>query len=275
MFTLLVSAVPLYKATNSALDVPPSPFPVAVLPPPTVLSLSPCLCSPRGRDHGHASHHGTERGTGGGIGPHGEPRAVLQDPGKHPTGDARSCVCVAASLSSADAPGPGSEPAAGPRAGLWSRTGPPCRRCATRCGSKGGLGIEGTGETQRRKSVVSVGKLITGGRGSRLKEGDECKWSSRLSAPEIFGIGLQWEKVGLCWERNHHFHPISDSAFCGDGNNLPDISWTGARHRELWPTLQTAWSEGSLCGCKLIPLVSVGCSGWRLMMIIEMSTLAI
>lgn len=121
-----MSAVPLYKATNSALDVPPSPFPVAVLPPPTAPSLSPCLCSPRGRDHGHASHHGTEQGTGGGIEPHDEPQAVLQDPGKHPTGDARSCVCVAASLGSADAPGPGSEPAA---EGLKQDTAPLSQMC--------------------------------------------------------------------------------------------------------------------------------------------------
>lgn len=173
-------------------------------------------------------HHTMARSRGKVVvfGPHCEPQAVLQDPGKHPAGDTRSWLRVfTASLHSADAPGPLPERAAGPHMGLRSRTGPWCCRCATRCGSIEGLGIEGTGEAWRRKFLVRVGKKLTrGGHQSHLKKCSECNWSSQLSAPEIFGIGLQWEKVGLYWELNHNFHPISGSAFCGDRSNLPDVS---------------------------------------------------
>lgn len=51
-------------------------------------------------------------------------------------------------------------------------------------------------------------KLATGGRGSHLKKCSKCKQSSQLSAPEIIEIGLQWEKVGLYWELNHHSQPV-------------------------------------------------------------------
>lgn len=70
---------------------------LAVLPPPSVASLTLRLCSGRGHDHGHASQHGTGgggQGAGGGFGTHCEPQAVLQDPGKHPIGGRRSWLRV-------------------------------------------------------------------------------------------------------------------------------------------------------------------------------------
>ena len=71
---------------------------LAVLPPPSIPSLSPCLCSAREHAHGNASHHGTEKGTGGGFVPRCELQAVLQDSGKHPAGDTSSWLRVCRSL---------------------------------------------------------------------------------------------------------------------------------------------------------------------------------
>jgi len=170
MVALLVSAVPLYKAASFTLDVPPSPvYQLAVLPLPSVPSLPPHLCSARGRDREHASHHGREQRPGGGFVPHDEPQAVLQDPGKQPTKDT-----------------------------LWGRTGHWCCRCATRRGSKEGLGIGGTG-TEQKVSGETGERVITGGCGSCLKKCSECHWSPRLSAPTIFSIvcsGKKWNCTG-------------------------------------------------------------------------------
>lgn len=67
---------------------------LAVLPTPSMPSLSLCHCSARGRDHGHASHHGMGQRRSGGFGPPREPLALLQDPDKHPAGDACSWLHV-------------------------------------------------------------------------------------------------------------------------------------------------------------------------------------
>lgn len=86
-----------------------------------------------------------------------------------------------------------------------------------------------------RKLPVSVGqKLTTGGRGSHLKKCCECQQPSQLSAPEIVEIGLQWEKVGLCWELNHHSQPVW-------GWEQPCRLWVSRDwHRELCPPPQRA-----------------------------------
>lgn len=64
---------------------------LAVSPPPSVSSLSPVPCSPRGHGHGNASHHSVEQGRVSGL---GQKRKI---PG---------CVSVTPWLPSADAAGP-------------------------------------------------------------------------------------------------------------------------------------------------------------------------
>lgn len=101
----------LYKAANSDLDVPTSPFLSWLFFPHLQYHPYHHACARlEEHDHGHASHHNMEQGRGGGFGPHCEPQAVLQDSGKHATGDTHSWLpVIAVLLYSADAPGPISE----------------------------------------------------------------------------------------------------------------------------------------------------------------------
>lgn len=116
--------------------------------------------------------------------------------------------------------------------------------------------------------------LATGECGSCLKKCSEHRSLLQISAHQNFGTVLQYKKLGLHCELKYPLHPIGDSAFCGDGSSLSNVSWTVAQHAELCPSLQTAWGKISLSGWKPFTFISVGCSDWRLMMVIEMSTLA-